>query len=66
MKGINGGSQEKNGRSGNKRRVLLDVGYPLPRQWLEVSERKKGLTSCCILFLKKDEHSANGIFLPFL
>lgn len=42
MKGINGGSQEEDGkRNGNKRRVLLDVAYPFPRQWLEVSTRRK-------------------------
>lgn len=41
MKGINGGSQEKDGKSGNKRRVLLDVAYPFPRQWLEGSRREK-------------------------
>lgn len=41
MKGINGGSRKKDGKSGNKRRVLLDAAYPFPRQWLEGSKREK-------------------------
>lgn len=42
MKGIIGGSQKEDGKiNGNKRRVLLDVAYPFPRQWLEVSTRGK-------------------------
>lgn len=42
MKGINRGHKRRMEEE-MEIRVLLDVAYPFPRQWLEVSARGKGI-----------------------